>query len=72
MPGSNTHRAGVLRPNGSPKMIASGSQEFCEGAASRYREKHPDRETTVIEHTKLGPPADWNREEEETDAEADQ
>lgn len=53
-------------------MIASGSQEFCEGAASRYREKHPDRETTVIEHTKLGPPADWNREEEETDAEADQ
>lgn len=71
MPG-NTHRAGMLRPSGSPKMIASGSEEYCEGAASRYREKHPDRETTVIPCTKPGPPDGWNREEEETDAQADQ
>ena len=73
MPGSNTHRAGVSRPSGSPKMIASGSEEFCDGAASRYLEKHPDSTVFVELCTKPGPPVGWNLEEkEETNAQADQ
>lgn len=36
------------------KMIASGSEEFCQGALERYQEKHPGTEGGVVESTQNG------------------
>jgi len=39
-----------------PKMIASGSESFCQEVLDRYREKHPDVNGGVIETTEVGDP----------------
>lgn len=59
----NSHRAGVIFPGKTkPKMIASGSREFCEGAVVEHGRKNPGNEYVVHEATEVGKPEGWSAE----------
>lgn len=61
----NSHRAGVIFPGKTkPKMIASGSREFCEDAVVNHDRKNPGNSNEYIVHiaTEVGKPAGWSAE----------
>lgn len=68
---SNTHRLGVQESDGSIRLIASGSFDFCLTKAGEHQDIRPDDILVCEAHETPGIPPDWH-EKETDDAETDQ